>query len=53
MLAKNVHDKGYSRNTSFVLNYTVFIMLAKNVHDKGYFRNTLFAFDYTVFYYVG
>jgi hypothetical protein len=24
MLPKNVHDKGYSRNTSFVLNYTAF-----------------------------
>ena len=24
MLAKNVHDKGYSRNTSFVLNYIAF-----------------------------
>ena len=52
MLAWDLHDKGYSRNASFALNYTDFIMLAQKVHDKGYSRNTWFVLNCTAFYYV-
>jgi hypothetical protein len=53
MLAKNVHDKGYFRNTLFALNYTAFYYVDKNVHDKGFSRNTSFVLNYTAFYYFG